>query len=380
MRSFVFITKNTHLGGAELSVLALMKSLKAAGARVFLITSQPGALHNKFEQVADAITLAPLPYPRKPLSWLGIPLLVLRVLQFRSKLSPSLECIANDFYETYACSLIARLLGARRTVGFWQSSYSFDSGKDLAKWQRYGANSLGTRLASYPVAQHINEVCGVADWVTPFNPFVDDTLFDPACYNREKIRNTLGWSHQHVGIIVARVGSSKGQIRIAKLFMQAAVEVFRCPNLLLCIVGPADPTDKIELSAMEEASGGRVTYLGPRGDIPELLAASDVALFPGTIPESFGLSLMEALLMELPVLALKNPGAVEILLSNQPEAVCASLEDMMQKWQALALAPPEAFPLSNRVPIVDHYGCAAYQAQIINFLNQTYRHLEKTVA
>jgi len=345
-------------------MLALMMRLKEAGALVFLITSERGALHIKFEQVAESITLVPLPYPRKPLSWLGLPFLLFRLLKLRSALTDPLECIANDFYETYASLLVAKVLGARRVIGFWQSSYSFDSSNDLAKWEKYGANYLETRIASEPVAQHMNRLLRNVGLVTPLNPFLDDTRFNPVCYDRNKIRHNLGWCDAHIGIIVARVGPSKGQIRFATLLLEFAAQDSLGLNLRLGIVGPADPQDRLALSNLQEASSGKINYLGPRDDIPELLAASDVALFPGTIPESFGLSLMEALLMELPVLALKNVGAVNTLLKNQPEGLCSSLEEMCQKWRMLATASFKNSSLLNRRSIADEYGTLAYEAKL----------------
>jgi glycosyltransferase involved in cell wall biosynthesis len=59
--------------------------------------------------------------------------------------------------------------------------------------------------------------------------------------------------------------------------------------------------------------GGRVRWLGERGDVPRLLAAADVLCQPNLGPEPFGMTYVEAMYAGLPVVASDLGGAREIV-------------------------------------------------------------------
>ena len=70
-----------------------------------------------------------------------------------------------------------------------------------------------------------------------------------------------------------------------------------------------------ELRALSMALGiaGRVRFLGPRTDVPRLLAAADIYCQPNTAPEPFGIAFVEALSAGLPVVTTRGGGAGEIV-------------------------------------------------------------------
>lgn len=57
----------------------------------------------------------------------------------------------------------------------------------------------------------------------------------------------------------------------------------------------------------------RVTFLGQRGDVPDLMAAVDCVVHPSVDPEPFGLTLVEAMFAGTPVIATDAGAAREIL-------------------------------------------------------------------
>jgi glycosyltransferase involved in cell wall biosynthesis len=63
-----------------------------------------------------------------------------------------------------------------------------------------------------------------------------------------------------------------------------------------------------------------VHWLGPRSDVPELLADLDVLVLASTLPEPFGLVVIEALASGVPVVATNAGGPVEILAGAGPSA------------------------------------------------------------
>ena len=365
-KSVVFIAKNTHLGGAELALLALMKQLQVSGIQFHLFTGEPGTLHPQFQKLCSSLVTVHLPYSRKPLSWLHVPRFCWELLKLRTQLTSPVDCVANDFYETFATLLASRILGASKALGFWQSAYNFNSDQDSQKWTKYCGDKLDFRLAAGPVASHLNAVRESKHSVVPFNPLVDESRFCATSYNRLEIRSHLNWENTHLGIVVGRVGDTKGQLALARAFMKERMaNGSRMKNLRLCIVGPAAPHDHRALEILQQQSEGCIQYLGERSDIPELLTASDVALFPGSIPESFGLAIHEAILIGAPVLALENEGAVALHLANSPDALCESLPVMIDKWAKLAdTCGGHSLPNTNRPVIAKMYGNERFARQV----------------
>jgi glycosyltransferase involved in cell wall biosynthesis len=114
----------------------------------------------------------------------------------------------------------------------------------------------------------------------------------------------------------------------------------QAPNAVLLVVGEETASGYLEeLKAMVRAYGldDRVRFLGRRGDVPALMAAADVFSMPSQY-EPFGLVYVEAMAMELPVVALANGGTVEVVehgvtgLLSDPgdrEALAANLRELL---------------------------------------------------
>jgi glycosyltransferase involved in cell wall biosynthesis len=84
------------------------------------------------------------------------------------------------------------------------------------------------------------------------------------------------------------------------------------PDILLLIVGWPDlenprhiPCEFIK-SIVDDSKN--ILFLGKRVDIPELLAASDVFLYPSYYREGIPRSILEALAMSLPIITTDMPG------------------------------------------------------------------------
>jgi len=129
---------------------------------------------------------------------------------------------------------------------------------------------------------------------------------------RDDARTELGVTNDTAVILsVCRLFPEKGPADLIRAF--AAIEGDGRTRLL--IVGQEmTPGFAAELERLAAALGvaDRVTLAGRRDDVPRLMAAADVYAMP-SFAEPFGLVYLEAMAMELPVVALDNGGTPEVV-------------------------------------------------------------------
>ncbi|VAX35108.1 Glycosyltransferase [hydrothermal vent metagenome] len=116
-------------------------------------------------------------------------------------------------------------------------------------------------------------------------------------------------------IVIGRLTPIKGH----RYFLQAMVPIVqKFPKTKIQIVGDASANKeeyKKELHILVRRLGLKehVAFLGNRQDVPELLAKSDVLVFPSIVPESFGRVILEAQMVGVPVVATNVGGVVDII-------------------------------------------------------------------
>jgi glycosyltransferase involved in cell wall biosynthesis len=113
-----------------------------------------------------------------------------------------------------------------------------------------------------------------------------------------------------VVIVVGRLAHGKGQDRL--LACLPAVRA-RLPAVRLLVVGDGPERTALERRSQELGLGGTVTFLGYRDDVPDLLAAADLAVVPSLVAEGLGLTAIEGLCAGLPVIACRSGGLAEVV-------------------------------------------------------------------
>lgn len=145
---------------------------------------------------------------------------------------------------------------------------------------------------------------------------VDLSEFSFEKYNRNSAREEFGIKPDEplVGCI-GRLDQGKGQEEL----IHAAFEVLKkFPNCKFLIVGEETKgegiefSDKIKHLIKQFRLEKNVILTGYRSDIPQILRALDIFVFP-SYKETFGMSLLEAMAMRLPVIATDSGGVPEIL-------------------------------------------------------------------
>ena len=120
----------------------------------------------------------------------------------------------------------------------------------------------------------------------------------------------------HSGIAGAPVITTVANLRHGKghdVLLRAAADVLRRhPAARFNLVGDGPLRPELQREAQALGIADRVTFLGHRDDVGEVLRASDVFAFP-SLMEAFPNAVMEAMAMALPVVATNVGGIPELV-------------------------------------------------------------------
>jgi glycosyltransferase involved in cell wall biosynthesis len=119
--------------------------------------------------------------------------------------------------------------------------------------------------------------------------------------------------------------------------LEALVGVRRHSRCGLVVIGDGPEREVLRARATALSLDGAVVWLGPRGDVRELLPGFDVYV-NSSISEGISLTLLEAMSAELPVVATRVGGTPEVVVDGEtgllcpprsPEALCHQLERLI---------------------------------------------------
>jgi glycosyltransferase involved in cell wall biosynthesis len=146
-------------------------------------------------------------------------------------------------------------------------------------------------------------------------------LYDGIDSNRFKkketsVRKEFGITDDEIVIgMTGRFSPGKGHMD----FLNAA-EILneKFNNLKFLIAGEASFSEDIYAAKIIEKgkSVSNVVFTGYRSDIPDVLSAMDIFVFPSHA-EAFGMALVEAMSMELPSVATRSDGVLDIITDQQ---------------------------------------------------------------
>ena len=148
---------------------------------------------------------------------------------------------------------------------------------------------------------------------------VDLTRFDPARFDRSKVRREFGIAdHEPLIGTIAILRSMKGH---GVLLGAMPAVLARFPDCRFLWVGDVhhDPSYRLSLQtrAKEMGLGERLIFAGYRSDVPEILAALDLVVLPSTRDEGVPQSLTQALAMAKPAVATRVGAVGEIVRDGQ---------------------------------------------------------------
>jgi len=213
-----------------------------------------------------------------------------------------------------------KLSGSKARLYLTKHMGSFVSKRDL--FHRYLYNRVDHIFAiSGYVEESILRTCPVKkEKISILSPGISLREFDRSRFKSSDLRNSFNISEDVIVIgMIGRISPGKGHEQILQ-----AVKILKDKNagkLLLIVAGSAAESEKVyEQRIIELAKNLDVMniakFLGFRSDVPELMAAMDLLVFPSH-EESFGVTLIEALAMGLPIIASNTAGIPDIIVNGE---------------------------------------------------------------
>jgi glycosyltransferase involved in cell wall biosynthesis len=154
--------------------------------------------------------------------------------------------------------------------------------------------------------------------------------------DRVVLRQALGLGASEVVITVTRMTRQKG---ISTLLEAAALVHKVRPQARFVLVGPRQSEGPLAVPQADiDRHAPYVMALGPRSDVPALLAAADVFAFPTEYREGVPRAILEAALSGLPIVTTQMPGCSDVIRDGwngylvpirSPRALAARIVDLL---------------------------------------------------
>jgi glycosyltransferase involved in cell wall biosynthesis len=222
---------------------------------------------------------------------------------------------------------------------------STDDGKGNSLCRR-----LQRRICMRWIDRYANTIVGVSEAALD-GSWKDTWRFDPRCkiiYNgidvnsfkttpdRDGVFEEWGWPHGcRLLIHVGRLDPAKNHKKLLDVFHRIA-NMEETARLLIVGGGPLEEYARLCSQVRLHNLEGRIVLTGTRSDVPRLLRAADLLLFP-SIREGLPGAVLEATAANLPVLASDLPSIIELqrVLTN---IHCLPLSVSDEEWAAKALS------------------------------------------
>ncbi len=332
VRILYIVDQLTEMGGAERSLLKMIRSLPQERFRCSLVTFKINRRLPLFSSLPCDVRVLPL---RKSYDVQAFRL----SLELRRLITSEGVSIVHTFFETADLwgGLVSRLsrvpvlLSSRRDMGILRHP------KHAFAYRL--VNPLFTRVLA--VSEEVRRSCIEVDHLRPervetvYNG-VELSSFVPE--NRDTSRERLGLSgFQEIVLTIGNIRRVKG----IDIFLRAAVDVCkRRPSALFLIVGDNhEPAYFNELKKLTSELGisRNVLFYGPSEEVGRFLAACDIFCLPSR-SEGFSNALIEAMGAGVPCVATRVGGNAEAIDHNRSgvllpcedaKALSSAIEDLL---------------------------------------------------
>jgi glycosyltransferase involved in cell wall biosynthesis len=284
--------------GGQVNLLKLVRGL-AGTHRLVVIVPAEGPLAERAREAGAQVEILPIPvlYGTRPSSWtrLGAAIRGLRALFARHAVGVAYVDGPNHVLPV---SLASAGLGVRVV---WHVQTVFRSPYD--RWNVRFADALvcASRAASERLPAQGAPRLLIANGVDTTQPLPDRGAARAGLGLCERDRALL-----FVGEVVAHKGVGE--------LLDAAARIMRAePDAVLLVAGEGPPEVEAMFRNQTKSLGERVRWLGHRADVPAVLRAADVFVFPSHAEGGNPLAVLEAMVAGLPVVASDIPAVREAL-------------------------------------------------------------------
>jgi glycosyltransferase involved in cell wall biosynthesis len=305
----LFVTPFSWLYGEALSLLQLVRSLDRSQYSPTVITTGDGPLVAQLREVDIPVHSIRMPY----LSRRGK-----QAFDFAFSLMPVSLKISNfirsEKFDLVYNNTLLNPYGAFASylAGVPCVWHVREVGKDSSLRRNFIKLTalLATRLVV--VSKSVQELYSEdeMDKVQVVYNGIDPDYFDPGMYDAREIRTAYGIRpDQPVISMIARMHPSKHHDHLLSAVSRLA-ETW--PDLMVLLVGDGPEEETIKEQIIQLGLKENVRMLGYMEDVREVLAASDLFVLPSE-HEAFGRAVVEAMLMEKPVVATAVGGLPELI-------------------------------------------------------------------
>ena len=322
------VVSNLEIGGAQEVVRTLAENLEKAGCRSVVVTFKDGPLRAGIEQLGIPVEIL----PQRKHSVIAVPLFIADMWRTRKALLGLVKKYGTDVIQTHLLrSLDFLVLSLRPESGvriFWTfHNARFDLREEhlardkwLFKPKRWGYHalySLGARAVNRIVAVSEEVKTSILQTLPGIPAVKVTTVSNSVDVNRYglragwvDLRRDLGLGEQEkVAAVVATFKEQKGH----RFLLDALPEVVKkFPDFRVLFIGDGELRDVLRAQTMALRLDKNVCFLGSRGDVPALLAASDLFILP-SLWEGLPMALIEAMASGLPVIATRVSGTNQVM-------------------------------------------------------------------
>ena len=207
----------------------------------------------------------------------------------------------------------ARMAGVKRTVLGLQNVFPGQTLRERAvDWLTFRMASCAVSCSEAVRRFHTGPKRLSAAKITTIHNGVDVDRFRPGG-DRMHLRRELGLDEHHLLVgAVAHLTPQKGHRHLLEAARQV---VQRLPETVFVLVGDGSLRPELEEMVNAWKLQENVRFLGVRRDIPELLGSLDLFVLP-SVWEGLGVAVLEAMACELPVVASRVDGIVEMVVEG----------------------------------------------------------------
>lgn len=302
MKIIIFVITGLGMGGAECQVCNLADKLASRGYQVKIAyILQPVIVQPKSEN----IELVWLGGKKSPLSMFKA---FINLIELINKYQP--DVMHSHMYHANILARLARVFTSLPRLVC--TAHSNNEGGKLRMLSYRLTDSLTdifSNVSKNAVEEFEKKKAVAVNKMIATHNGIDTDTFIFNTVSRSLIRNKYNLEDKKIFIAIGRFHEAKDYPNLLSAFNNL---VQKNTAVHLLIVGDGELRFKIEQVLTDKNLTDKVTLLGIRKDVPELLSAADVFVLPSAW-EGFGLVVAEAMACERVVVATDCGGVAEVL-------------------------------------------------------------------